>query len=271
MDMVGYSDKVFRNIKNDLIRITGKHKPGDSHYIPISAKYGDNVVEPSVNMTWYKGETFLRLIETIEIRKNLNSSHARFPIQTVIRPLSAEFHDYRGYAGRVAGGAFYKGNEVVVLPSLRKSIIKSIDAMGKCMETTSHGDSVTITLEDHIDISRGDMIVKSDGIPLSGQIITLMICWFNERPLEKGRRFIIRNNTNETSCIVTSVNYKMNISTLNKGYEDFQVCMNDIANISIRTAKPLFYDKFVENHITGSLIFIEEGTNETVGAGMIEA
>lgn len=271
MDMVAFSEKVFRDIEKDLISIAEKLRIEDTHYIPISAKYGDNVVEPSVNMKWFNDKTFLRLIETIEIRKNKNTSNARFPVQTVIRPLSSEFHEYRGYAGRVAGGTLQKGNEVVILPSLFKSRIKSIDAFEKYIETASQEDSVIITLEDHIDISRGDMIAGVDGIPLSGQNITLMTCWFSERPLTTGRRFIIRNNTNETSCIVTSVNYKVNISILEKEFENLPVNMNDIANISIRTAKPLFYDRFTDNNITGSLVFIEEGTNETVGAGMIEA
>ncbi len=269
MDMTGYSEKVFLNIKNELIRLLEKLNIADAHFIPVSAKYGDNVVNRSISMNWYEGKTFLQLIETIEIRKNKNSSGARFPVQTIIRPLSVEYHDYRGYAGRVAGGTFRPGDEVMALPSCLKSRIKSIDTMDGKLSIASAGDSVAITLEDQIDISRGDMIVKPDYLPQSGQDITLMTCWFNEKPLRQGGRYIIRNNTNETSCTIKTVNYKLNINTLEKDTNDLNIRMNDIANISIRTAKPLFYDDYKMNNITGSLIFIEEGTNETVGAGMI--
>lgn len=270
MDMVDYSEKVFISIRDDLSKLTGKLNIEDVHYIPISAKYGDNVVEPSEKMEWFKEKTFLRLIETIEIKKIKNSTESRFPVQTIIRPLSSEFHDYRGYAGRIAGGSFNIGDEIVVLPSMLKSRIKSIDTMGKQLDSATAGDSVSMTLEDQIDISRGNIIVRREELPVSCQDINLMTCWFNERPLKAGRKFILRNNTNETSCLITSVNYKMNINTLEKEMSDLSVNMNDIANISIRTSKPLFYDSFRKNNITGSVIFIEEGTNETVGAGMIE-
>ena len=270
MDMINYSEEVFLNITKGLSELVEKLKIEDAHFIPISAKFGDNVVDSSENMKWYKGKTFLRLIETIEIKKIKNSTEARFPVQTIIRPLSTEFHDYRGYAGRVAGGTFCQGDEVIILPSLLKSKIKSIDSHEKHFTSATSGDSVSITLEDQLDISRGDMIVKPGELPQSGQDITLMVCWFNERPLRSGGRYIVRNNTNETSCLVKCVNYKMNINTLEKETEDLSIKMNDIASISIRTAKPLFYDGYKKNNITGSLIFVEEGTNETVGAGMIE-
>ena len=270
MDMINYSEEVFLNITKGLSELVEKLKIEDAHFIPISAKFGDNVVDSSENMKWYKGKTFLRLIETIEIKKIKNSTEARFPVQTIIRPLSTEFHDYRGYAGRVAGGTFCPGDEVIILPSLLKSKIKSIDSHEKHFTSATSGDSVSITLEDQLDISRGDMIVKPGELPQSGQDITLMVCWFNERPLRSGGRYIVRNNTNETSCLVKCVNYKMNINTLEKETEDLSIKMNDIASISIRTAKPLFYDGYKKNNITGSLIFVEEGTNETVGAGMIE-
>jgi sulfate adenylyltransferase subunit 1 len=180
-----------------------------------------------------------------------------------------EYHDYRGYAGRVSGGTFRPGDEIIVLPSMLKSRISGIDVMQKKLTEANAGDSVSFTLDAQIDISRGDMIVKSGELPQSGNDITLMTCWFNERPLKTGGKYLVRNNTNETSCIIKSVNYKMNISTLEKDYSDLNVHMNDISNISIRTAKPLFFDSYKKNNITGSLILIEEGTNETVSAGMI--
>jgi len=271
MDLVHYSMEVFNRIKTDLDLLATKLNIDDVQYIPVSAKFGDNVVNHSENMKWYVGNTFLRLLETIEIKKIKNSRKARFPVQTVIRPVSTEYHYYRGYAGRVAGGTFYSGDDVLILPSFAKSKIKSIHSVRQESGLATSGDSVSIMLEDQIDISRGDLIVRTDELPKTGQDITLMACWFNVKPLKTGARYIIRNYTNETKCLIRSVNYKMNINNLEKDSENTTVNMNDIANISIRTMKPLFYDSYRKNNITGSLIFIEEGTNETVGAGMIEA
>ena len=269
MDMVDYNESVFIGIKNDLEKLAANLHIEDSQYIPISAKFGDNVVDRSEKMDWYTGKTFLRLIETVEIRKDKNSSNPRFPVQTIIRPQSSQFHDYRGYAGRVAGGTFYPGDEVVVLPSLLKSKIKSIDTFEKSLDSATAGDSVTITLENQIDISRGNMLVKPGDLPMISQDITLMACWFNDNPLKPGSRYIVKNNSNETTCTIKSVDYKMNIDSLAKETNDLEVRMNDIAQLSIRTSKPVFYDTYKKNNITGSLIFIDEGSNETVAAGMI--
>jgi sulfate adenylyltransferase subunit 1 len=269
MDMVNWSETVFTGIKNELALLVDKLKIGDTHFIPISAKYGDNVVDRSLKMNWYMGKTFLNLIETIEIRKNKNPDNKRFPVQTIIRPHTSEYHDYRGYAGRIAGGVFRPGDEVTILPSLRRSKIKSIDVLGKTLSETIGGESVTISLEDQIDISRGDMLVSPDDLPLIGQDIILMICWFNERPMKIGGRYLIRMNSNEAGCIVKSVNYRMNINTLEHDYENIEVNMNDIAHVTIKTSKPVFFDAYLKNNITGSMIFIDEGTNETVAAGMI--
>jgi sulfate adenylyltransferase subunit 1 len=269
MDMVEWSEKVFAEIKEELALLVKKLNIIDAHYIPISAKYGDNVVDRSKNMKWYDGKTFLNLIETIEIVKNKNPDNKRFPVQTIIRPHTEEFHDYRGYAGRVAGGVFRPGDEITVLPSLRKSKIRSIDVLGKTLSETISGDSVAISLEDQIDISRGDMIVASDDLPVISQDIDLMICWFNERPLKIGGRYLLRINSNEAGCIVKSVKYRMNIDTLEHDFENTGINMNDIAHISIRTSKPVFFDSYRKNNITGSMIFIDEGTNETMAAGMV--
>jgi len=269
MDMVNWSETVFTGIKNELALLVDKLKISDTHFIPISAKYGDNVVDRSLKMNWYMGKTFLNLIETIEIRKNKNADNKRFPVQTIIRPHTSEYHDYRGYAGRVAGGVFRPGDEVTVLPSLRKSKIKSIDVLGKTLSETIGEESVTISLEDQIDISRGDMLVSPEDLPLISQDINLMICWFNERPMKIGGRYLIRMNSNEAGCIVKSVTYRMNINTLEHDFENIEVNMNDIAHITIKTSKPVFFDTYLKNNITGSMIFIDEGTNETVAAGMI--
>jgi sulfate adenylyltransferase subunit 1 len=269
MDLVDHSEEVFKNIRNDLLKMAEKLKIKDLHFIPISARFGDNVVKLSENMKWYKGKTFLDIIESIET-DGVNKFHqARFPVQTVIRPYSSDNKDYRGYAGRVSGGLFQKGDEIIALPSMLRSKIKDINDSEKSIEKAVTGDSVSITLEDPIDISRGDMIVKPGEVPQSGQNISLMICWFNERALKPGGRYLIRTNTNETSCIVRSVNYRINMHTLEKDTKSTTTKMNDISNIAIHTAKPIFYDAYVHNNITGSMIFIDEGTNETVAAGMI--
>src|SRR5450759_1368503 len=235
MDMVNWSESVFSNTKDELVLLVDKLNIADTYFIPISAKYGDNVVDKSEKMSWYQGKTFLNLIETIEIRKNKNSEYKRFPVQTIIRPQTKEFHDYRGYAGRVAGGVFRPGDEVTVLPSLLKSKIKSIDVLGKTLSETISGESVTISLEDQIDISRGDMLVSSDSLPVISQDINLMICWFNERTLKVGGKYLIRINSNEAGCIVKSVNYRMNINTLENDFENISINMNDIAYITIKT------------------------------------
>jgi sulfate adenylyltransferase subunit 1 len=269
MDMIGYSEQIFNDIRNSVLVFTQKLGIEDIHFIPISAKYGDNVVDKSENMHWYQGKTFLDLIETIEIKKNKNSYGARFPVQTVLRPLSEEFHDYRGYAGRIAGGAFRTGDSIVIVPALLKSKISGIDIMGTSLSEAGEGDSVTITLEDQVDISRGNLIVPEGDLPVISSDIDMMVCWFNEKPLRPGSKYQVRNYTNQTKCIIRSVNYKTNISTLENENSDTEIRMNDIANISIKTSGPLFFDPYKKNNITGSIIFIDEGTNETVGAGMI--
>jgi len=269
MDMVGYSETQYSTIREQLKDLTLKLNVEDAHYIPISAKYGDNVVVSSTNMPWYPGNTFLRLIETIEVKQTSCSDGPRFPVQTVIRPLSEEYHDFRGYAGRVAGGTFHEGDNVVVFPSMLKSKIKGIVKLGQSLREAKTGDSISLILEDQLDISRGNLIVKENELPETSQDISLMTCWFNEKPLRTGGKYIVRNYSNETTCIVRSVNYKMNIDTLEKETSDSSIRMNDIASISIRTAQPLVFDPYRKNKITGSLILIDEGTNETVAAGMI--
>ena len=269
MDMVDYSEQVFKSILESLHDLVRKLGIEDSHFIPISAKFGDNVVAQSENMKWYSGKTFLKLIETIDIRKNKYTELPRFPIQTIIRPTSEEFHDYRGYGGRIAGGTFRAGDEVTILPSLLKSKIRSIDVFGQSLEKAEDGESVSITLEDQIDISRGDLIVKSSALPQISQDINMMVCWFNERPLISGGRYIIRHNSNEAGCIIKSIDYKMNIGTLEHDTSDLEVKMNDIAHVKVKTSKPLLFDLYKENNITGSVILIDEGSNETVAAGMI--
>jgi sulfate adenylyltransferase subunit 1 len=269
MDLVNWDNKVYDEIKSELAILAGKLAISDTQFVPMSAKYGDNVVDRSVNMPWYDGSTFLGIIETIEINKHAGSESPRFPVQTIIRPHTSEYHDYRGYAGRISGGIFRPGDEVSVLPSMIKSKIMSIDVFGQSLPEARDGDSVSITLEDQIDISRGDMLASSVDLPRVSQDIDLMISWFNEKPLKVGGRYLIRMNTNEAACVVKKVSYRMNINSLEKDFEDLEVQMNDIAEISIKTSRPVSFDPYKKNNFTGSLILIDEGTKETAGAGMI--
>jgi sulfate adenylyltransferase subunit 1 len=269
MDMVNWSREIFGKITSELSGLVNKLGIEDARYIPISAKLGDNVVDRSENMRWYEGDTFLHMLETIEILKDKNSEHMRYPVQTIIRPHKSEFHDYRGYAGRIAGGTFRPGDEIMVLPAMIKSKIASIDMFGKTFSESSAGDSVALSLEDQIDISRGDMISGATDLPKISQDLKLMLCWFNEKPLRTGGKYLARINTNEAGCIVRSVNYRMNINTLEQDCDNLEINMNDIANVTIRTSKPVVFDPYRQNNITGSLILVDEGTNETVAAGMI--
>ncbi|HUS86694.1 MAG TPA: GTP-binding protein [Bacteroidales bacterium] len=269
MDLVDFSREVYGNVQTDLLKLVRKLEVPDSYFLPISAKLGDNVVDKSSNMQWYSGKSLIELLETVEIVKDKDLENQRFPVQYIIRPQSDRYHDYRGYAGRVAGGVFRTGDAVTVLPSNLKSRIKSIDTLNNSISETRVGESVTITLEDDIDISRGNMIVGSDNIPHSSRDIEAVVCWFNERPLQVRGRFILRHTSVELKCIVKSIDYKLNINTLEEDTEDKDIKMNDVARISIKTMQPLFFDEYRVNNNTGSLILIDEATNETVAAGMI--
>ena len=269
MDLVEYSEEVFEKIKKDTEAFVSKLGIKDINFIPISALNGDNVVNKSENMDWYQGGTLLYLLENIHIGSDHNHVDCRFPVQYVIRPQSDEFHDYRGYAGRIAGGVFKPGDKVVALPSGFTSTIKSIDTMNGPIEEAFAPMSVTLTLEDEIDISRGDMIVRENNQPNVTQDVDIMVCWLNEKPLQVRGKYAIKHTSNDVRCIVKEVKYKVDINTLHRLEEDKEIKMNDIGRVSIRTTKALFTDEYKRNRNTGSLIIIDEATNETVGAGMI--
>ncbi|TXB65172.1 sulfate adenylyltransferase subunit CysN [Vicingus serpentipes] len=269
MDLVDYSEEVFENIKRDLEAFSSKLNVKDIHFVPLSALKGDNVVNKSENMDWYKGSTLMYLLENIHIGSDYNHIDCRFPVQNVIRPQSTEYHDYRGYAGRIAGGIFKPGDDVMVLPSGFTSKIKSIDTMDGSIEEAFAPMSVAITLEDDIDISRGDMIVRENNKSEVSQDIDLMVCWLNEKPIVSNGKYAVKHTSNDVRCVVKEVKYKVNINTLHRIEDDKEVKMNEIARISIRTTKPLMFDQYTRNRTTGSLILIDEATNETVGAGMI--
>ncbi|MDT8412210.1 MAG: sulfate adenylyltransferase subunit CysN [Vicingaceae bacterium] len=269
MDLVDYSEEVFEKIKKDLEAFSSKLEVRDIHFVPISALKGDNVVNKSENMSWYQGSTLMYLLENIHIGSDYNHVDCRFPVQFVVRPQSDEFHDFRGYSGRIAGGVFKKGDEVVVLPSGFSSKIKSIHIYNNEIEEAFSPMSVTMTLEDDIDISRGDMIVRENNQPNVSQDIDLMVCWLNDKPMINGGKYAVKHTTNDARCIIKEVKYKVNINTLHRIEDDKVINTNDIARITIRTTRPLLFDKYTRNRITGSLILINEATNETVGAAMI--
>lgn len=270
MDLVDFNKDKYNQIKKELEEIVRKLEIKDAHYIPISAKLGDNVVEKSVNTAWYKGNTLLHLLENIEISEDRNLNDPRFPVQFVIRPQQEEYHDYRGFAGRVASGIFKINDTIIALPSLKTSTIKAIDFYDQKIDKAFPMQSVTIRLNDEIDISRGDMVVAQNNLPTIGNNFDVNICWFNEKPLIVGKKYILKHTSNEVQCIVKSINYKTNINSYLQDSKDKNITMNDIANIQLLTAKPIFYDSYKTNRITGSLILIEEGTNETLAAGMIQ-
>jgi sulfate adenylyltransferase subunit 1 len=269
MDLVDYDEAVYENIKQAFEAFTYKLDVKDVHFIPISALKGDNIVTRSENMPWYGGTTLLYYLENVHIGSDHNYIDARFPIQTVIRPYNDDFHDYRGYAGRVASGVFKTGDEVVLLPSGFKTRIRQIDTFDGPVAEAYPPMSVSIRLEEDFDLSRGDMLVREMNQPQVTQDLDIMVCWFNEKPLQLNGKYALRHTTQELRCVVRDIRYKLDINTLHRNMDDREIRMNDIARIAIRTTRPLFTDRYSRNRVTGSLILIDEHSNETVGAAMI--
>ncbi|MCU0446036.1 MAG: sulfate adenylyltransferase subunit CysN [Microscillaceae bacterium] len=269
MDLVDYQQEVYEKIVADYKKFAAKLEIPDIHFVPISALNGDNVVTRSKNMDWYDGATLLYLLENVYIGSDYNHIDCRFPVQYVIRPHSDEYHDYRGYAGRIASGIFKPGDEITVLPSGFTSKIKSIDTFDGSLSEAFAPQSVTITLEDEIDISRGDMIVRTHNQPEVSQDIEVMLCWLNAKPPMPGAKYALKHTTREVRALLKEVVYKMNINTLHRIEDDKNIQMNDICRVRLRTTLPLFFDSYRKNRFTGSLILVDEGTNETVAAGMI--
>jgi len=260
---------VYEEIKENFSAFASKLDVKDIRYVPISALKGDNVVEYSENMPWYGGGTLRYILENIHVGSDWNHIDPRFPVQFVIRPISDKFHDYRGYAGRVAGGVFSKGDKVMVLPSGFLTTIESIDFFEQQLDEAYPPMSVTLHLSDDIDISRGDMIVKENNIPQIGQDIDIMMCWMNTNPLLPGSKYYLKHTTADVRCLIKEIKYKVDVNTLNQIADGKDLRMNEIARVSIRTTKPMFFDSYKQNRQTGSIILIDEGTNNTVGVGMI--
>jgi sulfate adenylyltransferase subunit 1 len=269
MDLVGYDEETYERIKNNFKGFAAKLAVKDVRFVPLSALKGDNVVEKSENMPWYQGGTLRYILENIHIGSDHNTIDGRFPVQYVIRPQRDEFHDFRGYAGRVAGGVFRVGERVKVLPSGFTSVIKSIVSYTDELKEAYPPMSVIITLEDDIDISRGDMMVKANNGPTIGQDIDVMMCWMSEKPMALDGKYAIKHTTVDARCMIKEVKYKVDVNTLDKVVDDINIGLNDIGRVSLRTTKPLFYDSYRQNRKTGAIILIDEATNTTVGAGMI--
>ena len=271
MDLVEWDEAVYNDIVEQFKKFASRlDNIVNVTFIPASALLGDNIVEKSNNMPWYKGPTLLYHLETVYNGSDFNHIDARLPVQWVIRPHSNEYHDFRGFAGRVAGGVFKPGDTIKVLPSGFESKIKSLHTMNDHLDEAYAPMSITMTLEDEIDISRGDMIVKPNNAPEVTQDIEAMICWFSSTKSLQGRgKFVLRHTTNEVQALINEVRYKVNINTLHKIEDDLELKLNEIGRVSIRTSAPVFIDSYSKNRITGSFILIDPLSNETVAAGMI--
>ena len=270
MDLVDWSEERFNEIVAAYKDFASRLDVPEITFIPISALHGDNVVSKSANTAWYQGSSLLYHLETVYIGTDVNHVDPRFPVQYVIRPHSDEWHDFRGFAGRVASGVFKPGDEVTVLPSGFNAKIKAIHTHDGELAEAFSPHSVAITLDREIDISRGDMLAKPQNQPTVGQDIDLMLCWFSEKKtLQPRGKYLLRHTSKECRAVVKDVHYKVDVNTLHKNETDQTVGLNDIARVSLRTSAPLFYDSYRKNRITGSVILVDEFSNETVAAGMI--
>ena len=269
MDLVDYSQERFDEICDEFTEFASKLEIDDLTFIPISALLGDNVTVHSPNTPWYDGPTLLHHLEHVYIGSDRNLIDARFPVQYVIRPMSHEHHDYRGYAGEVASGIFRPGDEVVVLPSGFHTTIEAIDEFGGPVDEAFPPMSVSVRLTDDLDVSRGDMLCRPHNMPTVTQDVDAMVCWFHEQPLRAGATYSVKHTTRTAKARVQELHYRLDVNSLHRDETATELAMNDIGRITLRTAVPLFVDEYRRNRTTGSFILIDEGTFETVGAGMI--
>jgi sulfate adenylyltransferase subunit 1 len=269
MDLVDWSEERFAEIVAQYKAFASRLDIPDIRFIPISALHGDNVVDPSERMPWYRGGSLLYTLETVYLGSDANHVDARFPVQTVIRPNRDEHHDFRGFAGRVAGGVFKPGDAVVALPSGVVSRIREVRGPDGPVAEAFAPMSVTLTLEDEIDLSRGDMLVKPNNPPLVTQDLEAMVCWFSEKRLQPGGRYLLRHTTREAKCVVRTLRYVVDINTLHRREGEATLGMNDIGRLQLRVAQPVLCDPYGRNRATGSFILVDEFTNATLAAGMI--
>jgi bifunctional enzyme CysN/CysC len=273
MDLVDYDQARFEEIADEFSAFATKLEIGDLTFIPLSALHGDNVVERSPNMPWHDGPSLLHHLEHVHIASDRNLIDTRFPVQYVIRPHQAtdrDLHDYRGYAGQVAGGVLKVGDEVMHLPSGLSTTVERIDTPGGPVEEAFPPMSVTLCLADDLDISRGDLICRPHNQPSASQEIEAMVCWMSDvRPLTRGSRLVVKHTTRTAKAIVRELQYRLDVNTLHRDENAEGLALNDIGRVSLRTTQPLFHDPYGRNRLTGGLILIDETTNATVGAGMI--
>ena len=271
MDLVGYEEEVYEKVLRQFSDFASRlENISEVTFIPLSALKGDNIVERSENMPWYKGAPLLYHLENVYIGSDANHVDSRFPVQWVIRPHSDKHHDFRGFAGRVAGGVFKRGDEITALPSGFTSRISKIMLGEEEMEEAFFPQSVTIQLEDKIDISRGDMLVKPNNQPKSSQDLDARICWFsNSKKLTQGGKYLIKHTTKTAQAMISEITYKVDVNSLRKNEQDKEFNMNDIGRIKFRTSEPIFYDTYRRNRNTGSFILIDPFTHQTLAAGML--
>ncbi|MBT8257478.1 MAG: sulfate adenylyltransferase [Bacteroidia bacterium] len=269
MDLVEFKQEAYNKVIEQFEEFSSKLLVRDIRFIPISALEGDNVVNRSEKMDWYKGAPLLDTLETMHISSDINKIDGRFPVQTVLRPQSEKHRDYRGYAGRIASGIFRVGDEILAMPSGFTSRIKSLDTIEGSLDEAYAPMSISMTLEDDIDVGRGDMIVRSNNKPEASQDLEMMMCWLHDNPAKPRGKYHIRHTSNEQTAMIKKVIYKFNINTFERDTDDKELRMNDICKVKLRTTKPLMIDSYRENRATGSVILIDSDTNETVAAGMI--
>ncbi len=269
MDLVDYREDVFDRIVVEFTAFASRLDIPDLKFIPVSALHGDNVVAPSERMPWYQGGSLLYTLENTYVGSDANHIDPRFAVQWIIRPNSSAHHDFRGVAGRIAGGVFKPGDEVVVLPSGLTTRIKQIHSLAEPAPEAFSPMNAVLSLEDDLDVSRGDMLAKPNNLPRVGQDLEVMVCWFGEKKLQPGGRYLVRHTTREARAFIKDVRYKVDINTLHKLEHDREIGMNDLGRIHLHTAAPLFFDSYKRNRNTGSLVLIDEFTNNTVAAGMI--
>jgi bifunctional enzyme CysN/CysC len=269
MDLVDYDRDVFERIKEEFRSFAMRLDINDLSFIPVSALHGDNVVERSANMPWYEGSSLLHHLEEVHIASDRNLIDARFPVQYVIRPHKDQFHDYRGYAGTVAGGVFKPGDEVIVLPSGFTSTIAAIDTYDGPVEEAFSPMSATIRLTDDLDISRGDMICRPHNQPEVTQDVDAMVCWMHDQPMRTKGKYAIKHTTREGRALVKDLQYRLDVNTLHRDEGVSSLGLNEIGRIRLRTTTPLFFDEYRRNRATGSFVLVDEATNNTVAGGMI--
>jgi sulfate adenylyltransferase subunit 1 len=270
MDLVEFSQDVYNNIVIEYAAFARSLGLKHVQYLPISALKGDNIVELSANTPWYEGSPLLDILETTSVASGINLTHPRFFVQYVIRPQREDLHDYRGYAGKIISGVYRKGDEIVVLPAGISSRLVRIENNLQDVEEAVAGQSVILHLEDDIDISRGDLLVKKENPPLLGQELDVLLCWMDSKPLKAGNKYLLQHNSRRVKSVVREIEYRLDVNSLEKQEGIGQAGLNDIVRVKIKTAAPLAYDRYQELRANGGLILIDETSNVTVGACMIQ-